>query len=59
MYKVPLLQLLANMIENAAYMIDETDSGIYVKIPPVGLAFSVAVKLKGLFGSPIFTPDMA
>ena len=47
------------MIENAAYMIDETDSGIYVKIPPVGLAFSVAVKLKGLFGSPIFTPDIA
>jgi len=59
MYNVPLLQLLINIIENAAYTIEETESGIYVKVPPVGFAFSVASKLKILFVSPIFSPEIA
>jgi len=40
-------------------MIDETVYGIYVNVPPVGFAVRVAVKLKGLFVSPIFTPESA
>ena len=55
---VPLLQLLNNIIEKAAYTIYETDSGIYVKVPPVGFAVSVAVKLSGLIVSPILTPEI-
>ena len=56
---VPLLQLLNNIIEKAAYTIYETDSGIYVKVPPVGFALSIAVKLKGTFGVVIFNPEIA
>ena len=56
---VPLLQLLSNIIEKAAYTIYETDSGIYVKVPPVGFALSIAVKLKGTFGVVIFNPEIA
>jgi hypothetical protein len=36
-------------------MIEETEAGIKVRVPPVGLTLRVAVKLSGL-SSPILNP---
>ena len=58
MYIFSLVQL-TNIIVNAAYTIYETESGIYVSIPPVRFVLSVTVKLNGIFGVAIFTPEIA
>jgi hypothetical protein len=48
------------MIEKAAYKTDEDPANkMKKKVPPVGLATSDAVKLKGKFKSANFTPERA